>query len=239
MMARTIEVDQEDSQITLARDKVPVASKMSTAEVMLGEVRTMEQTAPKTIHLLVALRTKDLAGQTMHKVEELITDDKLVSNPEEPQAVVILISTITQMTEGEEVISIATVNLLSIVVMVVVEITGIITAVVVIEATMNIAGMSKVLIMPVQADRAEIVTKVVEATTIAEVDMAADKETGAQGEAQVVVRDTEHSKERTSSLLQAGMTLVLMEATMVTRVSTMVGTRVETKETGRTTEQTH
>lgn len=48
----------------------------------------------------------------MHKVEGPITDDKVVSNPEEPQAVVILISTITQMTEGEEVISIATVNLL-------------------------------------------------------------------------------------------------------------------------------
>lgn len=123
--------------------------------------------------------------------------------------------------------------------MVVVEITGIITAVVVIEATMNIAGMSKLLIMLVQVDRAEIVTKVVEATTIAEVDMVAGKETGARGEAQVVARDTEHSKERTSSLLQADMTLVLMEATMVTRVSTMVGTRVETRETGRTTEQTH
>lgn len=62
MMARTIEVDKEDSQIILARDKVPVASKMSTAEAMLGEVRTMEQTAPKNIHLLVAHRTKDLAG---------------------------------------------------------------------------------------------------------------------------------------------------------------------------------
>ena len=122
--------------------------------------------------------------------------------------------------------------------MVVVEITGINMAVVVIEATMNIAGMSKVLIMPVQGGRVEIEMKVVGATTIAEVDMAAGKETVARGEAQVVAQDTD-SKERTSSLLQAAMTAVPTEATMVTRVSTMVGTRVETKETGRTIEQTH
>ena len=120
--------------------------------------------------------------------------------------------------------------------MVVVEITGINTAVVVIEATMNIAGMSKVLIMPVQVDRVEIVTKVVVVTTIGGVDMAAGKETVVRGEVQVVALDTEDSKERTSSLLQAAMTAALMEATMVTRVSTMVGTRAETKEIGRTTE---
>ena len=112
MMARTIEFDQEDSQTTLARDKVLVASKMSTAAAMLEEVRTTEQTEPKTIHLLAALQIKDLMEQTTDRVGEPITDDKVANNPEELQAVVMLISTIIQMREGEVVTSIATVNLL-------------------------------------------------------------------------------------------------------------------------------